>query len=104
MAKHYSEIYSGENSPTWSGGKRHYQGNWLKQAKLCRDRDEHVCKICGKTEEENGKALDVHHIKKYKQFEDPKEANKLENLISLCHHCHRFVHSNSNIDRVYIIE
>lgn len=104
MAKHYSEIYSGENSPTWTGGKRHYKGHWLRQAKLCRERDNHTCQICGKTEEENGKALDVHHIKLYKSFDNPEEANNLDNLISLCHSCHRFVHSNSNIDKIYIKE
>lgn len=104
MAEHYAQIYTGENSPTWNGGKYHYKGNWLHQAKLCRERDNNVCQICGKTAEENGKNMDVHHIKPYKSFKDPTEANQLDNLVSLCHHCHRFVHSNSNIDKVYIKE
>lgn len=104
MAEHYAQIYTGENSPTWNGGKYHYQGNWLHQAKLCRERDNNICQICGKTAEENGKNLDVHHIKPYKSFENPVEANQLDNLISLCHYCHRFVHSNSNIDKIYIEE
>lgn len=104
MAEHYAQIYTGENSPTWNGGKYHYKGNWIHQSKLCRERDNNTCQICGKTAEENGKNMDVHHIKPYKSFEDPTEANQLDNLISLCHHCHRFVHSNSNIDKVYIKE
>lgn len=48
--------------------------------------------------------MDVHHIRKYRLFEDPKEANKLENLISLCHSCHSFIHSNYNIEKLYIQE
>jgi predicted HNH restriction endonuclease len=48
--------------------------------------------------------MDVHHIKKYRLFEDPNEANNLDNLISLCHSCHSFIHSNSNIDKLYIKE
>lgn len=102
MAEHYAQIYTGENSPTWNGGKYHYKGNWLHQAKLCRERDNNICQICGKTIDENGKNMDVHHIKPYKSFENPEEANQLDNLVSLCHCCHRFVHSNSNIDKIYI--
>lgn len=45
--------------------------------------------------------MSVHHIKLYKSFNDPIEANQLDNLICLCHKCHTFVHSNSNIDNVY---
>lgn len=106
MAKHYAERFSGENSPTWKGGvNKHYKGNWLHQAKLCRERDNNVCQICGKTYEENDfHNMDVHHIRKYRLFEDPKEANQLDNLISLCHSCHSFVHSKSNIDKLYIKE
>lgn len=29
-------------------------------------------------------------------------ANQLDNLICLCHSCHSFVHSNSNIDKLFI--
>lgn len=106
MAKHYAEIYSGENSPTWKGGiNKHYKGNWLHQANLCRERDNNCCQICGKTYEENDNHnMDVHHIKKYRLFKNPVEANSLDNLISLCHSCHSFIHSNNNIDKLYIKE
>lgn len=106
MAQHYAQIYTGENSPTWKGGvNKHYKGNWLHQAALCRERDNNCCQICGKTYEENDNHnMDVHHIKKYRLFENPEEANQLDNLISLCHNCHSFIHSNSNIDKLYIKE
>ena len=102
MAKHYAQIYTGENSPTWNGGKRHYEGHWLRQRKLALERDGYICQLCGTTQEENGRELDVHHIRPYKLFNDKNEANQLDNLISLCHHCHRFIHSNHNIDGIYI--
>ncbi len=49
---------------------------------LIRDRDGRICKICMKTEKENGKLLDIHHINYDKTDCDPK------NMISLCHSCH----------------
>jgi hypothetical protein len=39
MAKHYSQLYTGENSPTWKGGKRHYFGNWADARRKARERD-----------------------------------------------------------------
>ena len=49
-----------------------------------RDRDEHTCQNpdCGCTEQENGQALEVHHI------DYDKNNNIIENLISLCKSCH----------------
>ncbi|MGH2813330.1 MAG: HNH endonuclease signature motif containing protein [Actinomycetota bacterium] len=48
-----------------------------------RQRDE-VCRSCGKTPEENGRALDVHHISPYRYSGD----HSLENLVALCRSCH----------------
>lgn len=98
MAKHYAEIYTGENSPTWKGGKRHYQGGWLKSRDAARKRDRYTCQMCGITEELYGQEMSVHHIKNYRFFEDKFEANNLSNLICLCEPCHRFIHSNENSD------
>lgn len=102
MAKHYSQLYTGENSPTWTGGKSHYTGGWLHAREEARKRDNYTCAICGITEKEFGQELSVHHIKKYKDFDDKYEANLLNNLISLCENCHRFVHSNKNVNKLYI--
>ena len=102
MAKDYERRFSGENSPTWKGGKRHYKGGWLKARDKARERDNYICQICGITEEEQGFQMDVHHIVNYRLFEDKKEANNLSNLVCLCHKCHRFVHSNLNTKNLYI--
>lgn len=61
---------------------------WTKLRKTIRARDNYTCQVCGKTEVELGRALDVHHIKPYRLFDDYKEANKENNLISLCASCH----------------
>lgn len=102
MAKYYAEHYTGKNSPAWTGGKGHYEGNWLNARKAARKRDEFKCQKCGISESEYGKELSVHHIKSYKYFNDKFEANKLNNLICLCEPCHRFVHSNNNKENLFI--
>lgn len=48
-----------------------------------RFRDNYKCKICGCSQLENGRQLDVHHI------DYNKKNNKLDNLTSLCMRCHR---------------
>ncbi len=47
-----------------------------------RFRDHYKCQICGCSQLENGRQLDVHHI------DYDKENNKLNNLIGLCRPCH----------------
>jgi hypothetical protein len=102
MALHYSQIYTGKNSPSWKGGKRKYQGNWIKAREKVMERDNFQCQICGKTELEIGKSVDVHHIKNYRLYKNKICANKPQNLISLCYKCHSFVHSKRNINKIYI--
>lgn len=102
MSNYYAIFYTGENSPTWKGGKKHYQGSWLRQRNLARERDNYTCQLCGVTESEWHKELDVHHIVNYRYFKNKNEANCLDNLVCLCNKCHSFVHSKSNIDNKYI--
>jgi len=82
--------YSGEKSKQYQGGKRSaiYKGNWSEQRNKARERDGYKCQLCGKPESDMQRQLSVHHKKPYKTFDDPKEANKLENLLSLCASCH----------------
>lgn len=75
----------GESAPNWKGGPARGDyplefNNELKE--FIRERDNHICQLCDKTEEENGRKLDVHHIDYNKQNVD------LENLITLCRRCH----------------
>lgn len=71
----------------WMIGIIHgYGPNWKQQRAAARARDHYTCQECGKNE--NGKVFDVHHIRPFKDFDSWQEANRLENLITLCQKCH----------------
>jgi len=92
MGKWQSKYKRGENSNTWLGGWEKYYGiNWTEQKNLVRQRDSYACQLCGIRE--NGKAHDVHHKIAFREFGigNYKEANKLENLVTLCPSCHNMI-------------
>lgn len=83
-----------------------YSYKWSnKIAPNVRERDDHICQNCGKTDEEhcleNGVSLHVHHIVRKSYFESVAEstnvngqhmmevANKPANLVTLCASCHK---------------
>ncbi|MFD1599357.1 homing endonuclease associated repeat-containing protein [Halobellus rarus] len=79
-----TEEYSGEGHPRWKDNDDYYRGpNWQQQREKARDRDDHECRNCGGEEQ-----LQVHHITPYESFDDYEEANRLQNLITLCTSCH----------------
>ncbi len=87
-------IYSWKRNSTmpYTGKKKYYGPNWLMQRRRARKRDQYKCQICGIHEKEYGQELSVHHNKPFVYFEFYEEANRLQNLISLCESCHRQVH------------
>ena len=75
----------------WKGGISNlpYPFGFNEKLKsLIRVRDNNICQLCGKTKEENGKNLCVHHIDYVKENLDPK------NLIALCFGCNGTVNFN----------
>jgi len=71
--------------------------NWEEQRNKARERDGHHCRHCGAPERPS-RAHDVHHIQPFRTFgyirgknEHYLEANRLENLVTLCTSCHRRV-------------
>lgn len=60
-------------------------GTWLQVRKRILIRDNYTCQECGF----DGKRLHVHH----KEFKRNGGAETDENLITLCPHCHRILHS-----------
>lgn len=83
---------SGTGNPAWRGGHEKYYGpNWRSQRRAARKRDGYICQRCGKTTKEAKRSLDVHHRISFNQFESYKEANRLANLITLCHACHQYI-------------
>jgi len=75
----------------WRGGisQRGYTGFHQKLKDRIRERDNYVCQLCGRTEEELKYRLSIHHI----NFD--KGDNQGENLIALCKACN----SRINTDR-----
>lgn len=90
QAKNIDYILRGKDHHRYIDGKsRNSRGKgWIRTRKELRKRDNYTCKMCGITEGELGKALDVHHIKPYRMFDDSEKANEQGNLISLCPSCH----------------
>lgn len=79
----FSEHVCGENHPNWHGGKKGYPSGWVRYLReKIRRRDGRMCAVCGMSEADNERLLDVHHI-------DYDRTNLDEsNLISLCQPCH----------------
>jgi DEAD/DEAH box helicase domain-containing protein len=71
--------------------------NWAQQRGRALARDGHRCRHCGAPERPN-RAHDVHHIRPFRTFGYVRgknnqylEANRLQNLVTLCTSCHRRV-------------
>ncbi len=74
--------------------------NWSEQRNLARARDGYRCRHCGLPERPE-RSHDVHHIQPFRTFgyvrgknEHYLEANRLENLVTLCRTCHRRVEAD----------
>jgi len=77
---------TGLQPPPWNKGIGRpglYSYEFLsKLRELIRERDGNKCQLCGMSEADNIRKLDVHHIDYDKSHDDPN------NLISLCKSCH----------------
>ncbi len=70
-----------------------YGPNWQQQRQKVLQRDEYRCRTCGAAGSIN---LHVHHIRPFREYgyilgqnENYQQANKVDNLITLCPSCHR---------------
>lgn len=89
MGQWQSEHVTGEQSPSWRGGWQPYYGkDWSKQNRQARKRDDHTCQGCGVHQNEITYTLEVHHKKPVRLFDNPNDANSLDNLVTLCRPCH----------------
>ena len=76
----------------WQNDPNHYGPGWDRLRLQIRLRDRYTCQMCGKTE--NGKTFHVHHKIPFRQFQNPEEANRPDNLITLCSNCHQLAETN----------
>jgi predicted nucleic acid-binding Zn ribbon protein len=80
----------GERNHWYRGGSDPNRGaSWLKVAASIRERDGYCCRRCGKSQAENGRRLDVDHIRPWRLFHSAAEANNPTNLVALCGACHK---------------
>ena len=87
----------------WESDPNDYGPNWPEQRHKARQRDGYRCTVCGAAERP-GRQHDVHHIRPFRSFgyvpgvnENYKLANRLENLRTLCHPCHRKVEQGQRL-------
>jgi DEAD/DEAH box helicase domain-containing protein len=79
----------------WSSDPNDYGPGWSKIRDRVRARDKYTCQVCGTVE--TTRQHDVHHKTPFRAFTSFIEANRLENLVTLCHSCHRQVEQNVRI-------
>jgi DEAD/DEAH box helicase domain-containing protein len=79
----------------WSSDPNDYGPGWSRVRDRVRARDKYTCQVCGTLE--TTRQHDVHHKTPFRAFTSFVEANRLENLVTLCHSCHRKVEENVRI-------
>ncbi len=71
---------------SWNSDLNDYGPRWNEIRQQVRARDNYCCQICGKPESDV--KHHVHHKRPFRSFANRQEANRLENLITLCPRCH----------------
>lgn len=93
-----SENLVGEDAPNWNpdyDSPTPLGENWREVRSRAMERDNGECRKCGRNDDEA--IISVHHIVPRSEFDSveeiEKEANRLDNLVTLCMRCHRKVES-----------
>lgn len=98
-----------EKHPNYKGGltperQSFYSSiEWVEVVKEVWKRDKAICQRCGKNHNQQ-KTRGTFHIHHIVTFQVRELRAELSNLILLCKECHRWVHSNQNINKDYIKE
>jgi DEAD/DEAH box helicase domain-containing protein len=79
-------------SGMWTNDPNNYGPDWGKTRERVRARDKYTCQVCGAVEA--GRQHDVHHKVPFRAFPSYLEANRLENLTTLCPTCHHKAEQN----------
>jgi DEAD/DEAH box helicase domain-containing protein len=85
-------VQSLREAGAWKNDVNDYGSEWQAIRTAVRQRDGYLCQVCGLPE--NGKQHEVHHKQPFRQFTSAHEANRLNNLVTLCPACHRKVEAN----------
>lgn len=92
LALSESAVASLRETGTWSNDPNDYGPDWSNIRERVRARDGYRCALCGAPE--TNRQHDVHHKIPFRQFPNADQANRLENLITLCPSCHRKAEQN----------
>jgi len=90
-------------SGAWTNDPNDYGPDWPRIRFAVRTRDGFRCQVCGaaesgpSTELRTSREHDVHHKIPFKSFSSANEANRLDNLTTLCAACHRNAEQNVRI-------
>jgi DEAD/DEAH box helicase domain-containing protein len=79
----------------WTNDANDYGPDWNRLRQIVRQRDKFTCQVCGVVEA--GKAHHVHHKVPFRAFKSQIEANRLDNLTTLCPQCHKRAEVNLRI-------
>jgi ribosomal protein S14 len=94
-----SQHIVGANHHQWEGGPLQYGGSWWRVRRDALERDDYRCQSCGKSRDDLDRNPDVHHRNRVRDFDDPDDAHRLDNVITLCRSCHQRVENGSlNLD------
>lgn len=104
----HSENYRGDKAFQWKGGISYapYCSKFnFKFKEYIRNKFERKCFLCDKTEEENGRKLDVHHVNQNKDCgcQTEEEDNKCQ-FVPLCKSCHAKLHSKKHAHEIEITQ
>jgi DEAD/DEAH box helicase domain-containing protein len=80
-------------SGAWTNDPNDYGPGWNRLRDAVRLRDGYRCQVCG-APEAGSRQHDVHHRIPFRTFTSAAEANRMENLITLCQSCHRQAEQN----------
>lgn len=76
----------------WANDPNDYGIGWTQTRDRVRARDKYTCQVCGAVE--TNRQHDVHHKVPFRAFSSFVEANRLDNLITLCPSCHHKAEQN----------
>ncbi len=102
-----SGAVAGPNNPAWNGGvtperQRLYKTpEWRALVRQAFARDHYRCQRCGGAKVK-GRKLHSHHIRPWASY--PEGRLDLDNLVTLCGRCHRWVHSRKNTEKLFLVE
>ncbi len=76
----------------WTNDPNNYGPDWARIRDRVRGRDKYTCQVCGAVE--TNRQHDVHHKIPFRAFPSYMEANRLDNLTTLCPSCHHKAEQN----------